>query len=118
MTCSINNAADPPGGAASLGGMCRNRKDLVGECVKVRGRLRGYGTNPRCRIWPIGTAHLLGVVNPNALPSNVACGEDFEVYADFGVCPVEEPRPSGIQMVCLGSATNLRASELKHDETH
>jgi hypothetical protein len=113
MNCSINDAA---GGVKSNGqppATCRSRKDLAGECFKVRGRLRAYGANPPCRIWPVGTSHLLAVEDPNALPSNVACGEDFEVYADFAVCPLSAPEKGGMQSVCVVSAANLRASEVK-----
>jgi hypothetical protein len=103
------------GGQRPPVGHCAGRKDKVGECFKVRGRLRAYAGYPRCRIWPVGSTHLLGVVDPNALPSNVACGEGFEVYADFFVCPVSEIRPN-LQMVCVESATNIRASEIKPEE--
>jgi hypothetical protein len=100
-------------------GQCAVRKDIVGECFKVRGRLRAYSGYPRCRIWPVGTTRLLGVADPSSLPSNVACGEGFEVYADFVVCPLTEAKPQGLQMVCVASATNIRASEIKQgDESH
>jgi hypothetical protein len=77
--------------------------------------MRAYGSYPRCRIWPVGTTHLLGVVNSASLPSNVACGDGFEVYADFLVCPLTQPKANGLQMVCVASAGNLRASEVKYD---
>lgn len=88
----------------------------MGECFKVRGRLRAYSGYPRCRIWPVGTTRLLGVADPGSLPSNVACGEGFEVYADFLVCPLTEAKPQGLQMVCVESAANIRASEIKAGE--
>ena len=111
-------AADKVDGQQSQGGQCTGRKDKVGECFKVRGRLRAYAGYPRCRIWPVGTSHLLGIGDPNSLPSNVACGEGFEVYADYLVCPLTGAKPSGIQMVCVASAGNLRASEIKRDGSH
>ena len=115
MSCSINDAADATKGNAQTAATCKSRKDLAGECYKVRGRLRAYSSNPTCRIWPVGTTHLLGVEGPDALPSNIACGEGFEVYADFLVCPLTAPRQSSLQMVCVASASNLRASEVKRD---
>jgi hypothetical protein len=118
MNCSINGAADAAKSDTETAAACKGRKDLAGQCFKVRGRLRAYGTSPSCRIWPVGTAHLLGVANPDSLPSNVACGDGFEVYADFWVCPITGPRPSGMQMVCVASAGNLRASEVKREATH
>ena len=114
MSCSINDA-DGAKGNAQRAEACKSRKDLAGECYKVRGRLRAYTSNPACRIWPVGTTHLLGVEDPDALPSNIACGEGFEVYADFLICPLTVPRQSGLQMVCVASASNLRASEVKRD---
>ncbi len=83
----------------------------------MRGRLRAYPGFPRCRIWPVGSTRLLGVSDPTSLPSNVACGEGFEVYADFVVCPLTEAKPSGIQMICVASASNIRASEIKTEAT-
>jgi len=103
------------GDDAQTAANCKSRKDLVGACIKIRGRLRAYGTSPRCRIWPVGTTHLLGVADAGSLPSNVACGEGFEVYADFTVCPLTPARPNGLQMVCVASAGNLRASEIKRE---
>jgi hypothetical protein len=118
MNCSTNDAASGAAGRQNSAPSCKNRKDLVGECFKVRGRLRFYGSFPPCRIWPVGTSHLLGIGDPNSLPSNVACGEGFEVYADYLVCPLTGAKPSGIQMVCVASAGNLRASEIKRDGSH
>ena len=115
MFCSMIGAADRAPGSQQPSGHCGARKDRVGECYKIRGRLRAYAGYPRCRIWPVGTTRLLGVADPSALPSNVACGDGFEVYADFLVCPLTEAKPSGLQMVCVGSAGNIRASEIKTD---
>jgi len=114
MNCSTNDAAGRQNAAVS----CKNRKDLVGECFKVRGRLRFYGSYPPCRIWPVGSTHLLGLSDPNSLPPNVACGEGFEVYADYLVCPLTGAKPSGMQMVCVASAVNIRASEVKREGSH
>jgi hypothetical protein len=118
MNCSINDAAGGAKGNAQAAVPCKGRKDLAGECFKVRGRLRGYSSNPPCRIWPVGTTHLLAVGNSNELPPNIACGEGFEVYADFVVCPLTAARQNGMQTVCVASATNLRASEVKPDGGH
>ena len=118
LNCSLINAADSNAENGRDPGICKARKDLAGGCIKVRGRLRTYGTFPHCRIWPVGSTHLLGVAEPKTLPANVACGDGFEVFADFIVCPVTGPKPSGMQMVCVASAGNLRASELKSESAH
>jgi hypothetical protein len=118
MNCSIDDAANGASHNQDPSANCKNRKDLAGECYKVRGRMRAYGAYPPCRIWPVGTARLLGISDPNSLPSNVACGEGFEVYADYMVCPLTGARPSGMQMVCVASAGNLRASEVKQEAAH
>jgi len=109
--CPVSGAVD-----AAVGGHCAGRRDKVSECFKVRGRMRAYSSYPRCRIWPVGTTRLLGVADPSSLPSNIACGDGFEVYADFLVCPLTEAKPQGLQMVCVASATNIRASEIKPGE--
>ena len=118
MNCSINDASAGARNNSQTSASCKGRKDLAGECFKVRGRLRGYNSNPPCRIWPVGSTHLLAVENHQELPSNIACGEGFEVYADFLVCPLTAPRQNSMQMVCVASATNLRASEVKPDGAH
>jgi hypothetical protein len=112
--CSLIGAADTtPSSQRPPAGQCGGRKDRAGECLKVRGRLRAYAGYPRCRIWPIGTTRLLGVADPSSLPANVACGDGFEVYADFLVCPLTDAKATGLQMVCVASASNIRASEIK-----
>jgi hypothetical protein len=118
MNCSSNDAVGAEEQHNQVAAKCSGRKDLVGACFKVRGRLRWYGDNPNCRIWPVGTTRLLGVAGAESLPSNVACGEGFEVYADFTVCPLTQQKPNGLQMVCVASAGNIRASELKADGGH
>ena len=92
---------------------CDTRKDVAGACFKVRGRLKAYGAYPACRIWPVGTDRLLGVADAANLPSNVACGAGFEVYADYFVCPLTPPKEHGMQMVCVATAGNIRANEIK-----
>ncbi len=118
MNCSIDDGSSGANTNAQSSTTCKSRKDLAGECFKVRGRLRAYSSNPPCRIWPVGSPHLLGVHDSDSLPSNIACGEGFEVYADFVVCPLTAPKQSGLQMVCVASAANLRASEVKPDAAH
>jgi hypothetical protein len=117
FTSMIDATDQAPDSQRQLG-HCAGRKDRAGECFKIRGRLRAYPGYPRCRIWPVGRTHLLGVTDPSALPSNVACGDGFEVYADFLVCPLAEARASGMQMVCVGGASNIRASEMKPGDKH
>ena len=107
MFSCLTGAADGTEDQHENPGHCAGRKDRAGECYKIRGRLRAYEGYPRCRIWPVGSTHLLGVPDASDLPSNVACGNGFEVYADFVVCPLGEVRNSGMQMICVASATNL-----------
>jgi hypothetical protein len=115
LCSSTIGAADVAAGKGQLG-HCSGRKERVGECYKIRGRLRAYAGYPRCRIWPIGTNHLLGIADPSELPSNIACGNGFEVFADFVVCPLVEVRSGGMQMICVANASNIRASEVRVED--
>lgn len=97
---------------------CKSRKDLVGSCRVVHGRLMYYNGTPSFRVWVIGTNRLLGVReievadNPEypLMPETIWASVgmmDHEVYADFEVCPFTEQKPGAMQMVCIESAKNV-----------
>jgi len=88
---------------------------MVAACSVIRGRMRSYPSEPTCRIWPVGSTHLLAVANGDALPANIACGPGFEVYADFVLCPTVK-RYGTTHEVCVDSASHLRASEVKAED--
>ncbi|HEY2013420.1 MAG TPA: hypothetical protein VGH38_07960, partial [Bryobacteraceae bacterium] len=94
---------------------CKANPALTGKCFVLRGRLRASNGNPTFRIWPVGTARLLGVtgVHPGEepiLPAGLACGFDCDVYADFEVCPFTRAKPGVMQRVCVESAANRTVS--------
>ena len=107
------DAAVPP---ASAGGKCSGDPGLVGRCWRVQGRLSAYNGNPTFRIWPIGSARLLGLsesrpagreaVYPDALKPLV--GFERDVLADYLVCPFTREEPGVMQLVCVEEARDVR----------
>jgi hypothetical protein len=92
-------------------GKCRGRPDLAGSCFVVHGRLSAYNGNPTFRIWPIGTARLLGVTGPHpgeepVMPAGLGCDFDHDVYADFEVCPFTAKKDGVMQRTCIEGARN------------
>jgi hypothetical protein len=117
---------DPPSGAApepaSAPGACAAKKPcrlhpgLHGACFRVRGRLSAYNGAPTARIWPVGSARLLGVseqrfAEPEVcnLPDAVArlLSFDRDVFADFVLCPFTPDEPGVMRLVCVDSATHV-----------
>ena len=97
---------------------CKGRPDLVGECRVIHGRLMFYNGTPSFRIWVVGTHRLLGVQeikyndNPERplMPESIwkkTGGDEYELYADFDVCPLTTQRPGWMQMVCVESAQHV-----------
>ena len=69
-----------------------------------------WNGNPSLRIWRVGTKRILGVREGMPIPRNLE--EQFdsfwnEVFGDFLVCPLTEPKPGHMQMMCVESANNL-----------
>jgi hypothetical protein len=58
---ATSGSADRPVDSVDQISHCSDRRDLVGACFTVRGRLSVYNGNPSVRIWPIGTTRLLGL---------------------------------------------------------
>lgn len=100
-------AASPGQGRA-----CRDSAELAGKCFVVHGRLRAYNGNPTFRIWPIGTARLLGVTGPHpgeepVMPADLGCNFDHDIYADFEVCPFTVEKRGVMQRTCIESAGHI-----------
>jgi len=97
---------------------CKSRRDLVGSCRIVHGRLKYYNGTPSFRVWVVGTNRVLGVhevevgdnpeypLMPEKIWSSVGM-MDHEIYADFEVCPLSQEKPGAMQVVCIESAKNL-----------
>ena len=94
--------------------LCDDKERFVGSCFSVQGRLSISNGTPSVRILPKGSKRVLGVVNDGdvedrALPKEVAklISVETHIHGDFDVCPLTEPKPKQIQMVCLLSGKNL-----------
>lgn len=90
---------------------CKNNPAVVSACYSLRGRIAAYNGTPSLRIWPVGSARLLGVQpsENEIMPKNIRGKVSFEqsVYANFEVCPFTQPRPKVMQLVCIESAANI-----------
>jgi hypothetical protein len=110
---------------------CKTRRDLVGACHMVHGRLMFYNGTPSFRIWIVGTNRLLGVheieFGDNSerplMPERIVglAGMEHEVYADFDVCPLTKQEPRTMQMVCVASARHVvtapyGGARIKHEK--
>jgi hypothetical protein len=82
----------------------------------VHGRLQFYNGNPGCRIWIIGTNHLLGIneelsdkgENPD-MPDSLKHLLEWGtlIYGDFKVHPISKYRSGEMQYVRVLSFSNL-----------
>jgi len=103
---------------------CAKSPPIKGACFTVHGKLFLALGTPTIRIWPVGTKRLLGVYNwgidfddtapPNVLkllngdpPNDDPFATD--IYGNYTVCPLEKQRKGWMRMVCMKSATHLRA---------
>jgi len=91
---------------------------VVGKYFTVRGRLNYWNGAPSARIWIIGTHRVLGLPCEDFdLPKNLRGHlHDFddEISANFAVCPLSKYRKSGMQMVCVQSASDVRFRHVPH----
>jgi len=87
------------------------------QTLTVHGRLSFYNGNPSCRIWIVGTKHLLGVREsgdevadmPKQLRDLMA--DDREIFADFVVESLTPYRQGEMQMVRVVSASKIVVTE-------
>jgi hypothetical protein len=95
---------------------CREHAALHGACFRVRGRMSVYNGAPSVRIWPVGSARLLGVSQQRFadpaicnLPDTLArqLSPDDDVFADFEVCPFTAERAGVMRLVCVDSASRV-----------
>jgi hypothetical protein len=94
---------------SSLG--CKKNPAVVSACYSLRGRISAYNGTPSLRIWPVGSARLLGIlpaeneILPNTIRGMVSF--DQSVFANLVVCPFTQVRSGAMQFVCVESAVNV-----------
>lgn len=95
---------------------CKENPKVIAACYVVHGRLTLGADTIRLRIWPVGTARMLGVTggpipddaDAPIAPKSLSFGpEAYPIYGDFKVCPFTPERKGEMQMVCIESATHL-----------
>lgn len=89
---------------------CAGEAKAVGPSFRVRGRLSAWNGNPTFRIWIVGTKRMLGIRQGTEMPKELQAllgSFETEVVGDFVVCPLTRPKKGVMQIVCVGSASNL-----------
>ena len=89
--------------AVAIDYSCEARPEILGPCFEFRGRLSFWNGSPSARIWPVGSARMLGVHN-DELPIGLrSAGFDTEIWGTFRVCPFTKQTPGRMQFVCIES---------------
>jgi hypothetical protein len=89
-----------------------------GACFPVHARYRIYTGDGQVALWPVGTHRLLGVVSGDEPMIKVLSGgnqdnmpeaaNEYDVFGDFVVCPLDKEVPGSERAVCVKKAENLR----------
>jgi len=87
-------------------------------CFHVHGRYTVYTGDGQIVLWPVGTHRLFSVVFGDDRVDKVLSGgsdnnfpqaaNEYEVYGDFEVCPLQKGLPGLRRDVCIKKAENLR----------
>ena len=84
-----------------------------GKCFAFHGRFAVYTGDGQETLWPVGTHRLLrpkSGTDPlyKLLRNDVSNLDDYVIFGDFVVCPLEKEIPGQMRNVCIKSARNLR----------
>lgn len=100
--------------------LCEDKDRFVGSCFTVQGRLLISNGTPSVRLIPKGSKRQLGVINDgdaedHALPGEIAkvISPETHLYGEFEVCPLTQPKPSEMQMVCMISGKDLTVRKVQ-----
>jgi hypothetical protein len=83
------------------------------KCFGFHGRFAVYTADGKQTLWPVGTRRILRVES-GADPLLKFLGDDpvnannYFIFGDFVVCPLEKEIPGAMRSVCIKSAQNLR----------
>lgn len=105
--------------AAAERPVCDGSPKLIGACFPVHARLSYVTPLPHLRLVTYDTRQMFAVDDGDRagrdiprLPASVSKHfqhrwESTEVSGDYTVCPLTEPRPDYLPLVCIESGTNL-----------
>jgi hypothetical protein len=89
-----------------------------GECFAFHGRFTVYTGDGQEVLWPVGTRRflraesgdepLLNFLAGNNMKNLVRNADDYVIFGDFVVCPLEKETPGAIRSVCIKNFKNLR----------
>jgi hypothetical protein len=100
LFCEVPSATPMPQKRA-----CKGKREVVGDCFKIHGRLREYN-GIAYRIWWIGKDRLVGA-DDGDIPDKLDVDYGMDVFGDFEVCPLTKQREGEMQMVCVESVSNI-----------
>ncbi len=89
-----------------------------GKCFAFHGRFAVYTGDSQQTLWPVGTHRLLRHeygTEPllKLLGNDIRTLDDYFIFGDFIVCPLEKEIPGHIRSVYIKSARNLRRVKRK-----
>jgi hypothetical protein len=89
-----------------------------GKCFAFHGRFAVYTGDSQQTLWPVGTYRLLRPeygTEPllKLLGNDISTLDDYFIFGDFIVCPLEKEIPGHIRSVYIKSARNLRRVKRK-----
>ena len=89
-----------------------------GKCFAFRGRFAVYTGDGQETLWPVGTHRLLRPVSGTdtlykLLGNDPDYLDDYFIFGDFVVCPLEKDVPGQMRNVCIKSARNLKRVKRK-----
>ncbi len=89
-----------------------------GKCFSFHGRFAVYTGDSQQTLWPVGTHRLLRPeygAEPllDLLGNDISTLDDYFIFGDFVVCPLEKEIPGHRRDVYIKSARNLRRVKRK-----
>jgi hypothetical protein len=83
-----------------------------GKCFSIHARFAVYTGDGMEELWPVGSRRLLWVVSGNNnYELNRLLGDrpdDFYIFGDFIVCPLNKEVPGQMRHVCIKEMRNLK----------
>jgi hypothetical protein len=93
---------------------CKTDPDVIAACYTARARLAVAADGNGYLLWPVGGKHVMAVPEgmvPEDLSSKVSPA--MRIYATMLICPVMSRMRTPRQVVCVDSATDLKADPIK-----
>jgi len=93
---------------------CKTDPDVIAACYTARARLAVAPESRGYLLWPVGGKHVMAVPDgmvPDDLSAKVSAS--MRVYATMLICPVTTQMRSARPVVCIESASDLKADPIR-----